>query len=92
MVPLMSDDETKRMMKIDCASLQAKMSNGPVTFQDSDATSGEPWGKETFVMVPSAARLYRPDQEIAKFRAGANYIFTNDGGNYVNQDSFSALV
>ncbi len=90
MIPLLDAEEDNKV-RIFCASILNKISNTPVTTQEIDTNTGEAYGLESFVVAPDPARLYRPDQEIMKLRAGADYIHTLDGAFFVNQHSFSAL-
>lgn len=55
-----------------CQSLMVRITNLPVTTQFADPAKGLDFGKESSIVVPRPSRLYRPDREVEKLRAGAD--------------------
>jgi hypothetical protein len=44
-----------------------------------DPENGVDYGKESLIVVPRPSRLYKPDREVAKLRAGADLSHIVDG-------------
>ena len=55
-----------------CQSLYVRITNIPVTTQYADSENGVDYGMESSIVMPRPSRIYRPDREIEKLRAGAN--------------------
>lgn len=55
-----------------CQSLYVRITNIPVTLQYANEKNGVDYGQESSIVVPRPSRIYRPDREIAKLRAGAD--------------------
>ena len=49
-----------------------RITNLPVTTQFAEPSKGLDFGKESSIVVPRPSRLYRPDREVEKLRAGAD--------------------
>lgn len=61
-----------------CQSLFVRVTDIPVTTQYADTKSSEDYGKETSIVMPRPSRLYRPDREVAKLRAGSDLKYILD--------------
>ena len=55
-----------------CQSLYVRITNIPVTTQFANSKNGEDYGLESSIVMPRPTRIYRPDREIEKLRAGAD--------------------
>lgn len=55
-----------------CQSLYVRITNIPVTVQYANDKNGVDYGQESSIVVPRPSRIYRPDREVAKLRAGAD--------------------
>ena len=55
-----------------CQSLYVRITNVPVTTQYDDKKNGADYGLESSIVMPRPSRIYRPDREVEKLRAGAD--------------------
>lgn len=62
-----------------CQSIFTRMSDVPSTYQQDDMANGNDVGKLSTIVLPRPSRLYRPDREVAKLRAGADLNHIDDG-------------
>lgn len=55
-----------------CQSLYVRITNVPVTTQFADMKTGVDYGYESSIVMPRPSRVYRPDREVEKLRAGSD--------------------
>ena len=55
-----------------CQSLYVRITNVPVTTQFANMKNGADYGLESSIVMPRPSRIYRPDREVEKLRAGAD--------------------
>jgi len=55
-----------------CQSLYVRITNVPVTTQFANMKNGFDYGFESSIIMPRPSRIYRPDREVEKLRAGAD--------------------